>query len=103
VFHAKFEFLRGVLHQFLRVGVGMLSSWCLYSHAVLQNLVRTWMVRHPHMLRVATVAKCGVRRVCLHVGIPTVWGLHPVKCIAIAKAAGNTFVPFTSSPQAFIL
>lgn len=38
------------------------------------------------------------QRVFLHVRIPTMWGLQLVKCIAVAKAAGNTFVPFISFP-----
>lgn len=49
------------------------------------------------VLRVAMTAEWGVRRVFLHVGIPTMWGLHLVECFAVPKAAGNTFDPFIFS------
>lgn len=50
-----------------------------------------------HVLLVATTAECGVRRVFLHVGIPSKGGLHLVKYFAVAKAAGSTFEPFIFS------
>lgn len=49
------------------------------------------------VLRVAMTAEWGVRRVFLHVGIPTMWGLRLVECFAVPKAAGNTFDPFIFS------